>query len=187
MNQFYRMVYFVVLLSSFILLYFSNTSITEFESNISDLQSINETNEQYIEQLIQKNQLLSHELTKLKQNNTSLFQEINKLNILFNNPLVTQANLTATQTFSSYEIIVDGNSMSVVNGTITNFGLQDATDVSVEITWWILSDCGCDALPARTELVKLDYIPSSSVYEFEETFPFNFPTFQFLVVDIQWN
>ena len=86
----------------------------------------------------------------------------------------------------NYEIQINGRTASVVNGSITNFGLQDAHEIEVEITWWILNDCGCDAIPMRTALVEIDHVSSSSVYFFEETFPFTFEKFEFLVIGINW-
>tara|TARA_B100001765_G_C19450089_1_gene314209 strand:+ start:422 stop:985 length:564 start_codon:yes stop_codon:yes gene_type:complete len=186
-NRTYNILYFIVLFLAVVLLYFSYTSINDLESTVSDLQMINENNENSIEQLSQKNYLLSEELTLLKQNNTDLSQAVNEFTLLLDNSMITEANLTTTKTFSHNKIIVDGKTLSLVNGTITNFGLQDAKGVAVEITWWVLSGCGCDAIPGRTELIKLDDIRSSSVYEFEKTFPFEFPTFQFISVEIIWN
>ena len=187
MSRTYNILYLIVLFLAVVLLYFSYTSINALESTVSDLQMINENNENSIEQLNQKNHLLSEELTLLKQNNTDLSQVVDELTLVLDNPMIAEANLTATKTFSHNKIIVDGKTLSLVNGTITNFGLQDAIGVTIEITWWVLSGCGCDAIPGRTELIKLDNIPSSSVYEFDKTFPFEFPTFQFLSVEIMWN
>ena len=75
----YNILYFIVLFLAVVLLYFSYTSINDLESTVSDLQMINENNENSIEQLSQKNHLLSEELTLLKQNNTDLSQAVNEL------------------------------------------------------------------------------------------------------------
>lgn len=96
-----------------VLLYFSYTSINDLESTVSDLQMINENNENSIEQLSQKNHLLSKELTLLKRNNTDLSQAVNELTLLLDNPMITEANLTATTTFSHNKIIVDGKTLSI--------------------------------------------------------------------------
>ena len=122
--------------------------------------------------LIQENQLLSVRLSNLT--------------LTLENNLITSANLTINESFQNNEIQLEGKSYSVVSGSIINFGLRNANDVEVEITWWVLNDCGCDAIPIRTESIIISDIPSSSVYYFEETFPFTFEKFEFLVINLDW-
>ena len=161
-------------------------SINQLESDLADLKYSDENNLNYIEKLIDENKILSNELKHLQINNSALLLEFDNLILAHDNDLITQANLTITGPFKNYEIQIDGRTASVVNGSITNFGLQNAHEIEVEITWWILTDCGCDAIPMRTELVEIDHVSSSSVYFFEETFPFTFEKFEFLVIGINW-
>ena len=185
-NRIYGIVYVSLLLISIILLFFSMTSINQLEYDLEDLKYSDENNLKYIEKLIDENKILSSELKHLQINNSALLLELDNLILAHDNDLITQANLTITGPFKNYEIQIDGRTVSVVNGSITNFGLQDAHEIEVEITWWILNDCGCDAIPTRTELVEIDHVSSSSVYFFEETFPFTFEKFEFLVIGINW-
>jgi len=115
-----------------------------------------------------------------------LSSQLSNLTLTLENNLITQANLTINEPFQNNDIQIEGKSYSVVSGSIINFGLKNANDVEVEITWWILSDCGCDAIPIRTESINVSDIPSSSVYYFEETFPFTFEKFEFLVINLDW-
>ncbi len=171
-NRIYGVLSIFLLLTSIVLLFFFMLSVNQLESTVEELRYSNDINLERIENLIKENQILS--------------DEISSLTLLYDNDLITQANLTITQTFQNNIVQINGKSFSVVNGSITNFGLQNANDVEVEVTWWILSDCGCDALPIRTELVKIDSIPSSSVYNFEKSFPFTFEKFEYLVININW-
>ena len=115
-----------------------------------------------------------------------LSAQLYNLTLTLENNLITQANLTINEPFQNNEIQIEGKSYSVVSGSIINFGLLDANNVEVEITWWILNDCGCDAIPIRTESITVSNISSSSVYYFEETFPFTFEKFEFLVINLDW-
>ena len=186
MNRIYGIVYISLLIISTILLFFSMISINQLESDLADLKYSDENNLNYMTKLIDENKILFDELKHLQINNSALLLELDNLILAHDNDLITQANLTMTDSFKNYEIQIDGRTVSVVNGSMTNFGLQDAHEIEVEITWWILNDCGCDALPMRTELVEIDHVPSSSVYFFEETFPFTFEKFEFLVIGINW-
>ena len=148
------------------------TNANQIESKLEEIQSLNDNYLTRIEILIQENQMLSSQLSNLS--------------LTLENNLITHANLTINEPFQNHEIQIEGKSYSVVSGSIINFGLKNANDVEVEITWWILSDCGCDAIPIRTESINVSDIPSSSVYYFEETFPFTFETFEFLVINLDW-
>ena len=148
------------------------TNANQIESKLEEIQSLNDNYLTRIEILIQENQMLSSQLSNLT--------------LTLENNLITHANLTINEPFQNHEIQIEGKSYSVVSGSIINFGLKNANDVEVEITWWILSDCGCDAIPIRTESINVSDIPSSSVYYFEETFPFTFETFEFLVINLDW-
>ena len=148
------------------------TNANQIESKLEEIQSLNDNYLTRIEMLIQENQMLSSQLSNLT--------------LTLENNLITHANLTINEPFQNHEIQIEGKSYSVVSGSIINFGLKNANDVEVEITWWILSDCGCDAIPIRTESINVSDIPSSSVYYFEETFPFTFETFEFLVINLDW-
>ena len=116
----------------------------------------------------------------------NLSQDFSTYSFHLENNLITQANLTINEPFQNNEIQIEGKSYSVVSGSIINFGLRDANNVEVEITWWILNDCGCDAIPIRTESITVSNISSSSVYYFEEIFPFTFEKFEFLVINLDW-
>lgn len=148
------------------------TNANQIESKLEEIQSLNDNYLTRIEMLIQENQMLSSQLSNLT--------------LTLENNLITHANLTINEPFQNHEIQIEGKSYSVVSGSIINFGLKNANDVEVEITWWIMSDCGCDAIPIRTESINVFDIPSSSVYYFEETFPFTFETFEFLVINLDW-
>ncbi len=148
------------------------TNANQIESKLEEIQSLNDNYLTRIEMLIQENQMLSSQLSNLT--------------LTLENNLITQANLTINEPFQNNDIQIEGKSYSVVSGSIINFGLKNANDVEVEITWWIMSDCGCDAIPIRTESINVSDIPSSSVYYFEETFPFTFETFEFLVINLDW-
>ena len=148
------------------------TNANQIESKLEEIQSLNDNYLTRIEMLIQENQMLSSQLSNLT--------------LTLENNLITHANLTINEPFQNNEIQIEGKSYSVVSGSIINFGLKNANDVEVEITWWIMSDCGCDAIPIRTESINVSDIPSSSVYYFEETFPFTFETFEFLVINLDW-
>lgn len=148
------------------------TNANQIESKLEEIQSLNDNYLTRIEMLIQENQMLSSQLSNLT--------------LTLENNLITHANLTINEPFQNNEIQIEGKSYSVVSGSIINFGLKNANDVEVEITWWIMSDCGCDAIPIRTESINVFDIPSSSVYYFEETFPFTFETFEFLVINLDW-
>ena len=148
------------------------TNANQIESKLEEIQSLNDNYLTRIEILIQENQMLSSQLSNLT--------------LTLENNLITHANLTINEPFQNHEIQIEGKSYSVVSGSIINFGLKNANDVEVEITWWIMSDCGCDAIPIRTESINVSDIPSSSVYYFEETFPFTFETFEFLVINLDW-
>ena len=148
------------------------TNANQIESKLEEIQSLNDNYLTRIEILIQENQMLSSQLSNLT--------------LTLENNLITNANLTINEPFQNNEIQIEGKSYSVVSGSIINFGLKNANDVEVEITWWILSDCGCDAIPIRTESINVSDIPSSSVYYFEETFPFTFEKFEFLVINLDW-
>ena len=148
------------------------TNANQIESKLEEIQSLNDNYLTRIEMLIQENQMLSSQLSNLT--------------LTLENNLITHANLTINEPFQNHEIQIEGKSYSVVSGSIINFGLKNANDVEVEITWWILSDCGCDAIPIRTESINVSDIPSSSVYYFEETFPFTFEKFEFLVINLDW-
>ena len=148
------------------------TNANQIESKLEEIQSLNDNYLTRIEMLIQENQMLSSQLSNLT--------------LTLENNLITHANLTINEPFQNNEIQIEGKSYSVVSGSIINFGLKNANDVEVEITWWIMSDCGCDAIPIRTESINVFDIPSSSVYYFEETFPFTFETFEFLVINLNW-
>ena len=148
------------------------TNANQIESKLEEIQSLNDNYLTRIEMLIQENQMLSSQLSNLT--------------LTLENNLITQANLTINEPFQNHEIQIEGKSYSVVSGSIINFGLKNANDVEVEITWWIMSDCGCDAIPIRTESINVSDIPSSSVYYFEETFPFTFEKFEFLVINLDW-
>ena len=186
MNRIYGIFYISLLIISIIVLFFSMISINQLESDLADLKYSDENNLNYIEKLIDENKILSNELKHLQINNNALLLELDNLILAHDNDLITQANLTITGPFKNYELQIDGRTVSVVNGSITNFGLLDAHEIEVEITWWILNDCGCDAIPMRTELVEIDHVSSSSVYFFEETFPFTFEKFEFLIIGINW-
>ena len=172
MNRLYGIIYLFLLIISIILLIFSTTNINQLQSHLEEVQSLNENYLTQIEMLIQENQLLSVRLSNLT--------------LTLENNLITSANLTINESFQNNEIQLEGKSYSVVSGSIINFGLRNANDVEVEITWWVLNDCGCDAIPIRTESIIISDIPSSSVYYFEETFPFTFEKFEFLVINLDW-
>ena len=172
MNRLYGIIYLFLLIISIILLIFSTTNINQLQSHLEEVQSLNENYLTQIEMLIQENQLLSVRLSNLT--------------LTLENNLITSANLTINESFQNNEIQLEGKSYSVVSGSIINFGLRNANDVEVEITWWVLNDCGCDAIPIRTESITVSNIPSSSVYYFEETFPFTFEKFEFLVINLDW-
>lgn len=148
------------------------TNANQIESKLEEIQSLNDNYLTRIEMLIQENHMLSSQLSNLT--------------LTLENNLITHANLTINEPFQNNEIQIEGKSYSVVSGSIINFGLKNANDVEVEITWWIMSDCGCDAIPIRTESINVFDIPSSSVYYFEETFPFTFEKFEFLVINLDW-
>ena len=172
MNRLYGVIYLFLLVISIILLILSTTNANHIESKLEEIQSLNDNYLTRIEILIQENQMLSSQLSNLT--------------LTLENNLITQANLTINEPFQNNDIQIEGKSYSVVSGSIINFGLKNANDVEVEITWWILSDCGCDAIPIRTESINVSDIPSSSVYYFEETFPFTFEKFEFLVINLDW-
>ena len=172
MNRLYGVIYLFLLVISNILLILSTTNANHIESKLEEIQSLNDNYLTRIEILIQENQMLSSQLSNLT--------------LTLENNLITHANLTINEPFQNHEIQIEGKSYSVVSGSIINFGLKNANDVEVEITWWILSDCGCDAIPIRTESINVSDIPSSSVYYFEETFPFTFEKFEFLVINLDW-
>ena len=172
MNRLYGIIYLFLQIISIILLIFSTTNINQLQSHLEEVQSLNENYLTQIEMLIQENQLLSVRLSNLT--------------LTLENNLITSANLTINESFQNNEIQLEGKSYSVVSGSIINFGLRNANDVEVEITWWVLNDCGCDAIPIRTESIIISDIPSSSVYYFEETFPFTFEKFEFLVINLDW-
>ena len=172
MNRLYGIIYLFLLIISIILLIFSTTNINQLQSHLEEVQSLNENYLTQIEMLIQENHLLSVRLSNLT--------------LTLENNLITSANLTINESFQNNEIQLEGKSYSVVSGSIINFGLRNANDVEVEITWWVLNDCGCDAIPIRTESIIISDIPSSSVYYFEETFPFTFEKFEFLVINLDW-
>ena len=161
-----------ILVIYIILLIFTTTNANQIESKLEEIQSLNENYLTQIEILVNENQMLSTQLYNLT--------------LTLENNLITQANLTINEPFQNYEIQIEGKSYSVVSGSIINFGLRNANNVEVEITWWILNDCGCDAIPIRTESITVSNIPSSSVYYFEETFPFTFEKFEFLVINLDW-
>ena len=172
MNRLYGVIYLFLLVISIILLILSTTNANHIESKLEEIQSLNDNYLTRIEILIQENQMLSSQLSNLT--------------LTLENNLITHANLTINEPFQNNDIQIEGKSYSVVSGSIINFGLKNANDVEVEITWWIMSDCGCDAIPIRTESINVSDIPSSSVYYFEETFPFTFETFEFLVINLDW-
>ena len=171
-NRLYGIIYLFLLVTSIILLIFTTNNTNQIEFKLEEIQSLNDNYLTQIEILINENQMLSAQLYNLT--------------LTLENNLITQANLTINEPFQNNEIQIEGKSYSVVSGSIINFGLLDANNVEVEITWWILNDCGCDAIPIRTESITVSNIPSSSVYYFEETFPFTFEKFEFLVINLDW-
>ena len=172
MNRLYGIIYLFLLVTSIILLIFTTNNTNQIEFKLEEIQSLNENYLTQIEILVNENQMLSTQLYNLT--------------LTLQNNLITQANLTINEPFQNNEIQIEGKSYSVVSGSIINFGLLDANNVEVEITWWILNDCGCDAIPIRTESITVSNISSSSVYYFEETFPFTFEKFEFLVINLDW-
>ena len=172
MNRLYGIICLFLLVISIILLIFTTTNSNQIESKLEEIQSLNENYLTQIEILVNENQMLSTQLYNLT--------------LSLENNLITQANLTINEPFQNNEIQIEGKSYSVVSGSIINFGLRDANNVEVEITWWILNDCGCDAIPIRTESITVSNISSSSVYYFEEIFPFTFEKFEFLVINLDW-
>ena len=172
MNRLYGIIYLFLLVTSIILLIFTTNNTNQIEFKLEEIQSLNDNYLTQIEILINENQMLSAQLYNLT--------------LTLENNLITQANLTINEPFQNNEIQIEGKSYSVVSGSIINFGLLDANNVEVEITWWILNDCGCDAIPIRTESITVSNISSSSVYYFEETFPFTFEKFEFLVINLDW-
>ena len=171
-NRLYGIIYLFLLISSILLIFFLITNNNQLESELEEIENSNKNYLVQIETLITENQLLSTQLSNLT--------------LILENNLITHANLTINQQFQNNEIEIDGRSYSVVSGQIINFGLKNASDIEVEITWWILNDCGCDSIPVRTESVIISSIPSSSVYYFEETFSFTFDQFEFLVINLNW-
>jgi len=171
-NRLYGIIYLFLLVTSIILLIFTTNNTNQIEFKLEEIQSLNDNYLTQIEILINENQMLSAQLYNLT--------------LTLENNLITQANLTINEPFQNNEIQIEGKSYSVVSGSIINFGLLDANNVEVEITWWILNDCGCDAIPIRTESITVSNISSSSVYYFEETFPFTFEKFEFLVINLDW-
>ena len=171
-NRLYGIICLFLLVIFIILFIFTTNHANHIESELEEIHSLNENYLTQIEILVNENQILSTQLYNLT--------------LTLENNLITQANLTINEPFQNNEIQIAGKSYSVVTGSIINFGLRDANNVEVEITWWVLNDCGCDAIPIRTESINVSNIPSSSVYYFDETFPFTFEKFEFLVINLDW-
>ena len=146
MNRLYGIICLFLLVISIILLIFTTNNANKIESELEEIHSLNENYLTQIEILVNENQILSTQLYNLT--------------LTLENNLITQANLTINEPFQNNEIQIAGKSYSVVTGSIINFGLRDANNVEVEITWWILNDCGCDAIPVSYTHLTLPTIYS---------------------------
>jgi len=151
-----------------------------------------------IQSLELNNNLLNDEINLLKLNNSRLSNQLNETQTLLkklnsSNQIVKLENqieplqdqlLEIVDNFQNSEIIINNKTAYQITGTIVNYGPQEAENIKVEITWWVLSGCGCDSIPQRSEIITIESISGRSSFNIDETFHFSFPQFQFLHVKI---
>ena len=151
-----------------------------------------------IQSLELNNNLLNDEINLLKLNNSRLSNQLNETQTLLkklnsSNQIVKLENqieplqdqlLEIVDNFQNSEIIINNKTAYQITGTIVNYGPQEAENIKVEITWWVLSGCGCDSIPQRSEIITIESISGRSSFNIDETFHFSFPKFQFLRIEI---
>ena len=151
-----------------------------------------------IQSLELNNNLLNDEINLLKLNNSRLSNQLNETQTLLkklnsSNQIVKLENqieplqdqlLEIVDNFQNSEIIINNKTAYQITGTIVNYGPQEAENIKIEITWWVLSGCGCDSIPQRSEIITIESISGRSSFNIDETFHFSFPKFQFLRIEI---
>ena len=151
-----------------------------------------------IQSLELNNNLLNDEINLLKLNNSRLSNQLNETQTLLkklnsSNQIVKLENhieplqdqlLEIVDNFQNSEIIINNKTAYQITGTIVNYGPQEAENIKVEITWWVLSGCGCDSISQRSEIITIESISGRSSFNIDETFHFSFPKFQFLRIEI---
>lgn len=181
--------------SSYVIFY---PQINSLNASIDTLVKLQIDQDDVIQSLELNDNLLNEEINSLKLNNSRLLIQLNETQTLLNkqnslNQIVKPENhfepldapfLEIVDNFQNSEIIINNKTAYQVTGTIVNYGMEDIENIQVEITWWILSGCGCDSLPQRSEIITIESIPSRSSFNFNEIFNFSFPKFQFLRVEL---
>ena len=181
--------------SSYVVFY---PQINSLNASIDTFVKLQIEQDRVIQSLESNDNLLNEEINSLKLNNSRLLIQLNETQTLLNkqnslNQIVKPENpfepldapfLEIVDNFQNSEIIINNKTVYQVTGTIVNYGMEDIENIQVEITWWVLSGCGCDSLPQRSEIIIIESIPSRSSFNINETFNFSFPKFQFLRVEL---
>jgi hypothetical protein len=180
--------------SSYVVFY---PQINSLNASIDTFVKLQIEQDRVIQSLESNDNLLNEEINSLKLNNSRLLIQLNETQTLLNkeislNQITKSKNhieplndsfLEIVDNFQNSEIIINNNTAYQVTGTIVNYGTEDVENIQVKITWWVLSGCGCDSLPQRSEIIKIKFIPGRSSFNVDETFNFSFPKFQFLRVE----
>jgi len=184
------------LASSYIVFY---PQINSLNTSINTFAQLQIKQDDVIQSLELSNTLLNEEINLLKLNNSHLSDQLNETQILLeklqnsSNQIVNFENsieplqdpfLEIVDNFQNSEIIINNRTAYQVTGTIVNYNTEAAENIQVQITWWVLSGCGCDSLPQRSEIITIKSIPGRSSLNIDETFHFSFPKFQFLRIEI---
>ena len=159
--------------SSYVIFY---PQINSLNASIDTLVKLQIDQDDVIQSLELNDNLLNEEINSLKLNNSRLLIQLNETQTLLNkqnslNQIVKPENhfepldapfLEIVDNFQNSEIIINNKTAYQVTGTIVNYGMEDIENIQVEITWWVLSGCGCDSLPQRSEIIIIESIPSRS-------------------------
>jgi len=71
------------------------------------------------------------------------------------------------------EIVENGRNVGyTLNLSLMNFGLDDARNVEVTITWVQVTECGCDSEPGHVEVLTLEALPGRTLEELNLVYSF---------------
>jgi len=71
------------------------------------------------------------------------------------------------------EIVENGRSVGyTLNVNLMNFGLEDARNVQVTVTWVQLTVCGCDSEPGHVAVITLEFLPGQALEELNRVYFF---------------
>jgi len=64
------------------------------------------------------------------------------------------------------ELVENGRSVGyTLSLNLMNFGLENARNVEVTVTWVQLTVCGCDSEPGHVEVIALEFLPGQTLEE----------------------